>query len=729
MVDLIFSSLAELLGVCMEGLVDLILPVFGFTFDTFNQAFPFAKTAYSIFQSVALGIVLLLAAVQIVPFFMGSSNSKSTPIRAGLFAILAVFGIYYGNYITTAIMDIAQMPYDALMAADVKISSIDINPVIAVIRDACYSNSVLLYIILLVLVGIAFIKLLLEAVERYVVLFVMIYLTPLAASTLASEMTSGVFKKFFTMFISQCVLLILNVWSLQMISSLFQNMMGSGDPMITLLVGYAFLRVASRLDSYLNSLGLNAAVTGVGLGIELLTSGMTVLSKMSPHNNGNKSFSSESSGGASGNVLGASIASGVGKASPVAGAAIGITNAVGGLGKTIKEGVAVGKEAASEASSGKVAAGIKAGADAIKENIGGNMHDSFMKTQNQSLWARSIGQAAAAASGTSVNDTVAAMTNTGDLTDQQMRDISNNTFVADKAYNSVSDDMEISEPATVAAVMQGIGLTKTTPDAKEAIEAGSGAIDADALDYSITASGSQMRYEKDGKVHSWNVKNATQFTNLSAQEKQGYTAFKNDNGHTYYVKHDASRAATEAQKQQAAKAVREEQIFTKAAQFGTSPNIDVSDYAYMQTQPKSKQNQFINTMFESVAQSDSTIELNEQTQDQFAEILSTGSWKGVSSSMQSDIVSAVKSGSTIKGSFDYRGFSVGADDGKNVCILTSNVISTDGEDYDAKGNPLYTREYLENRGYAYNNIDGKEYWAKADMLDPRDKFMNTFEEH
>ena len=53
---------------------------------------------------------------------------------------------------------------------------------------------------ILILIGYNYIKLLLEITERYVVTFVLMYLSPLASATIASPTTNGIYKKFFTMF-------------------------------------------------------------------------------------------------------------------------------------------------------------------------------------------------------------------------------------------------------------------------------------------------------------------------------------------------------------------------------------------------------------------------------------------------------------------------------------------------------------------------------------------------
>ena len=66
-----------------------------------------------------------------------------------------------------------------------------------------------------------YLKLLLEAAERYVLLGVLVFTAPLAFSMGASQSTSGVFKSWCRMFGGQVLLLIMNAWCLRLFTSMF----------------------------------------------------------------------------------------------------------------------------------------------------------------------------------------------------------------------------------------------------------------------------------------------------------------------------------------------------------------------------------------------------------------------------------------------------------------------------------------------------------------------------
>ena len=72
--------------------------------------------------------------------------------------------------------------------------------------------AVLLVLILLIALGWNYFKLLLEAVERYIVVGVLCYTSPLAFCMGGSKATNQVFKSWCRMVGSQLLLLVMNVW-------------------------------------------------------------------------------------------------------------------------------------------------------------------------------------------------------------------------------------------------------------------------------------------------------------------------------------------------------------------------------------------------------------------------------------------------------------------------------------------------------------------------------------
>ena len=331
MMDLILSWFFHGIAEAFEMACDMFSAVFGFDMTLFTDTFEFAAIAFPLLQKIGLAIALLLSAWQVIVFFTkGAEYAAASPIRAALNALLAVAFIFYGNYLFDIILEFCKYPYAAITSIDgVRFETNVGGSVVAFLRDSFFTGSTqILSLILLLLIAFSFLKLLLEMVERYVVAFVLMFLSPLAASTLASSTTSGIYKKFVTMFISQCLLLFLNAWCLKMACAGLSVGTNSGSVIIPLIMCYSFLRISTKMDSYINQLGLNAAITGGGLGAELFAAGHTMMNMAKGGGNGSGS-------GAGSKVLGA--AKTMMRYSPATAAVIGMKDAAVGAAKGTSE--------------------------------------------------------------------------------------------------------------------------------------------------------------------------------------------------------------------------------------------------------------------------------------------------------------------------------------------------------------------------------------------------------
>lgn len=694
MVELIISGMAKAVSSAMEAAANFLLPIFGFNFETFVTAFPFAATAYKIFQSIALGIVLLLSAAQLIPFFFNSAKNRTTPLRIAFGAVLAVSAIYYGNYILEGIMQIAEMPYKAMMAADASATANFSASWMSVVSEITAGLSILFYIFLLIMIGFSYLKLLLEAVERYLILFVLLYLSPLPASTLASDETSGIFKRFLSMFIAQCILLVLNVWSLQMVNSLFESVanLGNDKKIICLIIGYAFIRIASRLDSYMNSLGLNAAITGSGLGAELLASGMSLLSKFSP--GGGKGFTGDQKGSSSG-ILGLSkgISGFVQKHSPVAGLGVMGKNAAGAVGKTAAQGIAAAKNAQHAGQSG-----ISAFGKAIKDNIGDNMHDAWLSTQGQNNAARFIGGAHAGVSAQFQTGSE------GSITEQNKNDIARHAHLAGTAMASVGEGATFQDPSIVGSVMHGIGVDGLD-GGSELIGAATGATMAENLNTSLTDDGIHASYHMDGLQHEWDIKNYSQHNALSAGEQAGYTAFKSADGTTYYARHNTEKLPSPAQQKSI-------DIGNAISQFCADPvanPLSAEQISYIGSHKES-----YNDLMAQMAAHGTSVPYTKETAAMCANLFEMNATATRPSNVSRKVLSEARnaiadfeSGDVKQFSFSGRGMFTSYNEnnrGKTVNFLTE-YGAADYQNID--GSPDHSR--LRNRGYVSNDVNGQKH--------------------
>lgn len=289
MLDWIFEGIVDwVAGIVtdvMDAISGLFLNALGTDMTAMEVYFPFVGKAFTIMQYAAWAILLIVTVWQLFRAFGGPVTEAENPwtllLRSALFAFL----IWFAKPIFLYVLEIAKAPYDALM--DVSLGKEDFtfagieealkNGLVTIISVNTVAGSILL-IILMITLGWNYFKLLLEVVERYIVVGVLCYTSPLAYSMGASKTTSQVFKSWCRMVGAQLLLLIMNVWFLRAFNSSVGQFIGNGGALpngygsvfLWLFCAIAFLKTAQRFDSHLSAIGLSVAQTGSGLGMELL---------------------------------------------------------------------------------------------------------------------------------------------------------------------------------------------------------------------------------------------------------------------------------------------------------------------------------------------------------------------------------------------------------------------------------------------------------------------------
>ena len=271
----------------MDAVSGIFLSALGTDLTVMEEYFPFLSKAFDIMQYTAWAMLFLITVWQLFKAFGGPISESEHPLqliaRSSIFALL----IGYAKPIFEIVLDIARAPYTALM--DIQMSAEDftfagveqvlmsgITTLVSVITVV----GLILMLILQISLGWNYFKLLLEVVERYIVVGVLCYTSPLAYCMGGSKATEPVFKSWCRMVGSQLLLLILNVWFLrgfnsavgQFIANAGATSTGQGNIFLWMFCALAFLKTAQKFDSYLAAMGLNVAQTGSGMGMELLMS-------------------------------------------------------------------------------------------------------------------------------------------------------------------------------------------------------------------------------------------------------------------------------------------------------------------------------------------------------------------------------------------------------------------------------------------------------------------------
>ena len=285
----IFESIVNWVASIVTSIMDAVSGIFlnalGTDMTAMEQYFPFVTEAFFIFQYTAWALLFLITVWQLFRVFGGPVTEAENPwlllVRSAIFAIL----IGYAKPIFLLALDIARAPYTALMDATMDPGSFTFAGVEQVLQNGLSTLvstitviGPLLTIILMISLGWNYFKMLLECVERYVVVGVLCYTSPLAFSMGGSKTTNNVFKGWTRMVGSQLLLLVLNVWFLRAFNSTVGQFIGNGGALssghgsifLWMFVALAFLKTAQKFDSYLAAMGLNVAQTGSSMGMELL---------------------------------------------------------------------------------------------------------------------------------------------------------------------------------------------------------------------------------------------------------------------------------------------------------------------------------------------------------------------------------------------------------------------------------------------------------------------------
>lgn len=269
----------------MDAVSGVFLNALGTDMVVMEEYFPYVSKAFTIFQYFGWALIFIITVWQLFRTFGGPITEAENPwqlvVRSSIFALL----IGYAKPIFMLLLDIARAPYTALMDATMSpgdFTFVGIEQVltngITTLVSVITIVGLLLEIILMISLGWNYFKLLLEVVERYIIVGVLCYTSPLAFALGGSKSTNGVFHSWCRMVGSQLFLLVMNVWFLRAFNSSVGTFManggaltnGAGNIFLWMFCALGLLKTAQRFDTYLASLGLSVAQTGSSMGMELL---------------------------------------------------------------------------------------------------------------------------------------------------------------------------------------------------------------------------------------------------------------------------------------------------------------------------------------------------------------------------------------------------------------------------------------------------------------------------
>lgn len=205
MIDWIFEGIANWVASIMTQVMDAVSGVFlealGTDMTAMEEYFPFVTAAYSIMQYTAWALLFLIVVWQLFRTFGGPITEAEHPFELLARGALFAFLITYAKPIFSLVLEIARAPYTALMESsldpgDFTFAGIEqaLTSGLTTIVSVATVVGLILLIVMMIALGWNYFKLLLETVERYVLVGVLCYTSPLAYAMGASKSTSRVFQ-------------------------------------------------------------------------------------------------------------------------------------------------------------------------------------------------------------------------------------------------------------------------------------------------------------------------------------------------------------------------------------------------------------------------------------------------------------------------------------------------------------------------------------------------------
>ena len=276
----------------------------GYSDSTFEMVFPIAKDFLGGFGILGMAILMINYVWQLVKLIVFNDSNAETPVALTLRTIFAGIFMFTAPTLIRVGQSFFATFYNYLLGSDVLSASfaqiqtalLDTGETVDAATAAVETNiaDTLFVLIIILLLGYQYVLYLLEATERYVLLGILFYTSPLAFSVAGSKSTSNIFASWVKMVISQFLLMTFNVLFLRLFLTGMNNFTGSLEgltnrflaqdmeaPKTMLVVIWAMLLfgilyVGTRVDSYLSTLGLSAAQTGRGMGAALMGAAMGV---------------------------------------------------------------------------------------------------------------------------------------------------------------------------------------------------------------------------------------------------------------------------------------------------------------------------------------------------------------------------------------------------------------------------------------------------------------------
>lgn len=297
MLTALIQAIISALGDLFDKFVSVLPTIMSMNLSRYLVAFPILANAYTVLKGFAYGLLAIIAGTALAKFWVGGvsgERASDTPMGVLLRSAMAAAMISMGGYLLQLIVHLGSTAYDAMAAINVEGHGFEYAKFFGVLAKSMFnmipgnvggqvSNvkngsedlalSVLSLIVLLLLFR-NMISLLIEVAERYLMVGILVFTSPIVYPTMASRDTSQIMRRWLSMFIGCVFQMSISVLFLKLVLSGMMNMTGAGTnmfdsdgygPVVQLILVLAMCKIAQRTDTYLQQLGIGVPTTGGNL--------------------------------------------------------------------------------------------------------------------------------------------------------------------------------------------------------------------------------------------------------------------------------------------------------------------------------------------------------------------------------------------------------------------------------------------------------------------------------
>ena len=342
LIESFLSFLMDLVGGFMELAIETFQNGFGASADIFNSFFPVGDI-YTSFLTIGIILTVALFIFGIIRnFTSGLGFMGEEPVQMCIRFIVALIAVFFINGFMTYIYTWFDEVHETLAEA----TYLGTSSGFSIASDAMSLSKtavLVLSIFLMLLVFWNFAKLLLEMIERYLMVNLLVFFSPLVASTITLSSTLKIFQSYVKMFAGQLILLLINSATLNIFMagySVATTVLNAGGDaanidraesvfslaaynfcncfdtptatiLFTFLILIGYLKIAQRMDNYMRDIGLTVGITGGNLFDDVVVAGKMMGSAfkgigkvMSSRGSSGKAGASGGPGGSGGKVSG-----------------------------------------------------------------------------------------------------------------------------------------------------------------------------------------------------------------------------------------------------------------------------------------------------------------------------------------------------------------------------------------------------------------------------------------